>query len=89
MCARVRKCTPWDAPGGVETNAKGPILPEPTNRLHDLTIPMKNAVFWDVWLFTNRWFGAKYRLQYQGEKNQRARHNVSNNYQLLLVANYC
>jgi hypothetical protein len=41
---------------------------------------MKNTVLWDVMpcgLCKNRRFGGNYRLHHQGEKNQRARNNVS------------
>jgi hypothetical protein len=35
----------------------------------------------------NRRFGGMYRLHYQGDKNRRARNNVSSNYQLNHSAN--
>jgi hypothetical protein len=43
---------------------------------------MKNAVLWTVMKYgfcKNRRFGGEYRLNYQGEKNQRAKNNVSSN----------
>jgi hypothetical protein len=47
-----------------------------------LRMTLKNAVFWDVTQcgsYKNRRFGGSYRLHHQGEKNQRARNNVSCN----------
>jgi hypothetical protein len=44
---------------------------------------MKNAVFWDVTKCDsckNRLFGGMFRLHHQGDKNQLARNNVSNNW---------
>jgi hypothetical protein len=49
-----------------------------TNRM------VKNAVIWDVrprGSCKNRRFGGTYRLHRQGDKNCRARNNVSRNYQ--------
>jgi hypothetical protein len=46
---------------------------------------MKNSVFWDVTpsdSCKNRSFGRTCRLHHQGDKNQRARNNVSSNKQL-------
>jgi hypothetical protein len=46
---------------------------------------MNNAVFWEVITHgscNNRRFGESYRFHHQGEKTQRARNNVSSNYQL-------
>jgi hypothetical protein len=43
---------------------------------------LKDAVFWDgtpCESCTNRSFEGMYRLYHQGEKNQRARNNVSSN----------
>jgi hypothetical protein len=43
---------------------------------------MTNSVFWDVTPFgccENRRFGGTYRLHHQGDKNRRARNNVSTN----------
>jgi hypothetical protein len=48
----------------------------------------KNVVFWDVKPYDScksRRFGGKYRLHAKCGKNQRARSNVSNNWQLLLT----
>jgi hypothetical protein len=47
-------------------------------------LSMKNAVFWDVMpcgFRENRGFVRTYRLHHQGDKNRRARNNVSSNYQ--------
>jgi hypothetical protein len=49
---------------------------------------MKNVVFWDVTpcdSCKSRYSGANYRLRHQGGKNQRARSNVSSNYQVLTL----
>jgi hypothetical protein len=43
---------------------------------------MKNALYWEVTSCgscKNRRFEGIYRLRHQGDKNQRARNNVSNN----------
>jgi hypothetical protein len=48
---------------------------------------MKNAVFCDVTQSgscNNRRFGGTYRLHHQGDKNRRARNNVSSDRLLLL-----
>jgi hypothetical protein len=45
---------------------------------------MKNAIFWDVTpcgCCKNRCLGEMYRLHHQGDKNRRARNNVSSNQQ--------
>jgi hypothetical protein len=45
-----------------------------------LNIYLKNAVFWDVTpcdSCKNQSFGGTYRLHHQGDKNRRARNNVS------------
>jgi hypothetical protein len=45
-------------------------------------VTIKNAVIWDVMLCgscENRRFAGTYRLQHQGEENQRARNNASSN----------
>jgi hypothetical protein len=45
-------------------------------------VTMKNAIFWDVMLCVsckNRRFGGMYCHHHQGNKNQRARNNVSSN----------
>jgi hypothetical protein len=45
---------------------------------------LKHTVFWDVTpcgSCDNRSFGGTYRLYHQGDKNQRARNNVSSNLQ--------
>jgi hypothetical protein len=47
-----------------------------------MAVTMKNAVFWDVTpcvSCTNRRFEGAYRIQHQGDKNRRARNNVSRN----------
>jgi hypothetical protein len=53
---------------------------------------MKNAVFWNVTpcgSCKNRRFGGMYRLHHQGDKNWRARNNVSSNYQPKHAAKKC
>jgi hypothetical protein len=43
-------------------------------------VPMKNDVFWDVTTCGScklRRFGGTYRLRHEGDKNRRARNNVS------------
>jgi hypothetical protein len=48
-------------------------------------VTMKNAVFWDVITCGSckNWrFGGKYRLHHHGDENQRARNNISSNWQL-------
>jgi hypothetical protein len=50
-------------------------------------VTMRSAVFWDVTLCgscKNRDFGGTYHLYHQGEKNWRARNNVSSNYIIFL-----
>jgi hypothetical protein len=50
---------------------------------------MKNAVFWDVTLCgscENRGFGGIYRCNHVGDRNRRARNNVSSNKQPKLAA---
>jgi hypothetical protein len=45
-------------------------------------VTMKNVVFWDVTpsgSCENRRFGESYQLRHQGDKNRRARNNVSSN----------
>jgi hypothetical protein len=47
-----------------------------------MVVTIKNAIFWDVMLCgscRSRRFGGTYCLQHQGDKNRRARNNVSNN----------
>jgi hypothetical protein len=49
---------------------------------------MKNAVFWNMTpcgSCKNRRFGGMYRLHDHGEKNQRARNNVSSNLLILFT----
>jgi hypothetical protein len=45
-------------------------------------VTMTNAVYFDIVLYGSckkRHFGGTYRLHHQGDKNRRARSNVSNN----------
>jgi hypothetical protein len=48
-----------------------------------MAMTMENAVVWDVTscgCCKNQRFGGAYRVQHQGEKNQRARNNVNSKY---------
>jgi hypothetical protein len=47
---------------------------------------MKNGVFWDgtpCGCCRNRRIGGTYRLLHQGDKNRRARNNISGNYKVI------
>jgi hypothetical protein len=53
---------------------------------------MKNAVFWDVTQCgscKNLRFGTMYLLHHQGDKNRRARNNISSNNQSKQAAKKC
>jgi hypothetical protein len=52
---------------------------------------LKNAVLWDVMLcasYKNRHFRGTYCLCHQGEKNERARNNISSNQQMKHACEY-
>jgi hypothetical protein len=55
---------------------------EDTRFLVFRAVTTKNAIFWDVCRVAfakNQRFGGEYRLHFQGDKNRRARNNVSSN----------